>query len=252
MGSVGVAHARSAAQTQARRMERAGKVAYKKGDYAGAILAFRAANEAVPKSKHLYNLARCHEKLGELQEAVVHYERFLADVDDGEEHEDVRTLLEFLRLKLLNEEEGEDEPEEEQAGDEAEEEEAGDEAGEQGAEERVVPAAKPAAKPAAVPSRQTGFGAEAIVAFGVAAAALATGVVFGLMAKDEAAQLEAATSQRTSTRAEATGHADAANRAGLVANISLGLAAAAGVTGGVLVWTSGEGVGAGGAWVIRW
>ena len=50
------------AKKRAKRMEKVGKVAYKKGRYDAAVIAFKAAYQALPKPKFLYNLARCHEK----------------------------------------------------------------------------------------------------------------------------------------------------------------------------------------------
>ena len=88
------------AAKRAKRMEKVGKVAYKNERYDDAIIAFKAAYEALPKPKFLYNLARCHEKKGALAEAARHYERYLTEAPDAEDREAVETQASFLTEKL--------------------------------------------------------------------------------------------------------------------------------------------------------
>jgi len=92
--------AKKKAKKRAKRMEKVGKVAYKKGRYDDAIIAFKAAYEALPKPKFLYNLARCHEKKGALAEAAGYYERYLTEAPDAEDREAVETQASFLTEKL--------------------------------------------------------------------------------------------------------------------------------------------------------
>ena len=88
------------AKKKAKRMEKVGRGAYRKGKYGDAMIAFRAAYKAVPKPKFLYNLGRCHEKLGELAAAADHYERYLEEAPDAEDREEVETQADFLKEKL--------------------------------------------------------------------------------------------------------------------------------------------------------
>ena len=88
------------AARRAKRMEKVGKVAYKKGKFGDALIAFAAAYKADPQPKFLYNIARCHEKSGDLAKAAEHYERYLREAPDAEDREEVETQAEFLTQKL--------------------------------------------------------------------------------------------------------------------------------------------------------
>ncbi len=88
------------AAKRAKRMEKVGKVAYKKGKFGDALIAFGAAYKADPQPKFLYNIARCHEKSGDLAKAAEHYERYLREAPDAEDREEVETQAEFLTQKL--------------------------------------------------------------------------------------------------------------------------------------------------------
>jgi len=94
------AKAKKKAAKRARRMEKAGKAAYRKGRFDDALIAFEAAYEADGKPRFLYNIARCHEKRGELAKAVGHYERYLEEAPDAEDREAVETQAAFLIKKL--------------------------------------------------------------------------------------------------------------------------------------------------------
>jgi hypothetical protein len=54
---------------------------YIAGRYQQAIDEFEAANAIAPAPANLFNLARCHEKLGEFRTAFAFYDRYLADAD---------------------------------------------------------------------------------------------------------------------------------------------------------------------------
>jgi hypothetical protein len=51
---------------------------YEVGDYAQALAEFKAAHMAKPDPAFLYNIAQCHRQMGELEQAVVLYKRYLA------------------------------------------------------------------------------------------------------------------------------------------------------------------------------
>jgi tetratricopeptide (TPR) repeat protein len=79
-------------------MARAGE-RYEAKDYAGAIEDFKRAYEIKPVSNLLYNIARTYEKLGQFEEAVTYYERF---VNEPEVSVEARTDA-LARLKALRE-----------------------------------------------------------------------------------------------------------------------------------------------------
>ena len=50
---------------------------YEVGDYRQALDEFKAAHLAKPDAAFLYNIAQCHRQLGEAEQAVTLYKRFL-------------------------------------------------------------------------------------------------------------------------------------------------------------------------------
>ena len=97
---VGKKASRSKAARKAARMEKVGKRAYVKGRYDDALIAFEAAFAARPQPKHLYNMARCHEKPGSRAKAAAFYERYVREAPNAEDREEVETRAEFLTTKL--------------------------------------------------------------------------------------------------------------------------------------------------------
>src|SRR5271157_514619 len=51
---------------------------YQVGEYRQALDEFKAAHLAKPDPSFLYNIAQCHRQLGDLEQAVTMYKRFLA------------------------------------------------------------------------------------------------------------------------------------------------------------------------------
>src|SRR3990172_5013099 len=71
-------------ETAAREAFERGTALYGAGRYREAIVQFQTAQELRPHPSVLFNIARCHENLGEFAEALAHYERMLAEprIDD--------------------------------------------------------------------------------------------------------------------------------------------------------------------------
>ncbi len=68
------------------------------GEYEDALREFRNAHELSQRAGLLYNLYLCEERLGNLDEAVTHLERYLADADDvGDRRGVLETRLANLR-----------------------------------------------------------------------------------------------------------------------------------------------------------
>lgn len=66
-------------EVAARESFERGVLLYEGGRYREAIVQFQNAYQLRPHTSVLFNIARCHENLGELAEALAYYERMLAD-----------------------------------------------------------------------------------------------------------------------------------------------------------------------------
>src|SRR5271166_3843319 len=75
------------ARDRARDAFSQGQELYRAGDYAGALSAFQSAEALSPSPAAEYNIGRCHERLGQLAEAVAAYERYLAEAPDAPDHD---------------------------------------------------------------------------------------------------------------------------------------------------------------------
>jgi tetratricopeptide (TPR) repeat protein len=70
---------------------------YQNGNYRAAIAQFERAYAAFQEPNILFNMARCYDKLGELEKAGEYYNRFISDPYIGEgERETAREYLEAL------------------------------------------------------------------------------------------------------------------------------------------------------------
>jgi hypothetical protein len=79
----------------------AGISAYQRGDITAAAAEFEVALALSPTSgKLLYNLARCDERLGRLEDAASHYERYLAVKPTPADHGEVSLVVRSLRDRL--------------------------------------------------------------------------------------------------------------------------------------------------------
>lgn len=65
--------------------------------YREAIDHFEAAYEIAGSPEFLYNIGRCHEELGEGEEAVAHFEQYLRLSPEAEDADEVRARIERLR-----------------------------------------------------------------------------------------------------------------------------------------------------------
>jgi hypothetical protein len=79
--AIGAAHADPT--DQARQHFKKGRELYDAGDYRGAIAEFAAADQIAPSPLLEYNIALCHERLGEKSEAVRRYRAYLDRTPDA-------------------------------------------------------------------------------------------------------------------------------------------------------------------------
>jgi tetratricopeptide (TPR) repeat protein len=88
------------ARDRARDAFAQGQELYRAGDFAGALAAFQTAEALQPRPAVEYNIGRCHERLGQLSEAVAAYERYLAGAPTAPDHDAVAEHVAKLRGAL--------------------------------------------------------------------------------------------------------------------------------------------------------
>lgn len=75
-----------------------GKTYYDQGSYEKALEAFNESYKHSRKAALLYNIAKCYESLGELEPAIAHYERYLAEGE--QEKPTIAARVANLRARL--------------------------------------------------------------------------------------------------------------------------------------------------------
>jgi tetratricopeptide (TPR) repeat protein len=88
------------ARDRAREAFGEGQTLYRGGNYAAALEAFQRAEAAVPSPAAIYNVARCQERLGQIDQAVASYERYLAAAPDAPDHDAVAGHVVELRRQI--------------------------------------------------------------------------------------------------------------------------------------------------------
>jgi len=88
------------ARDRARDAFTQGQELYRAGDFAGALSAFKSAEDARPSPVTQYNIGRCYERLGQLADAVGAFERYLADAPDAADHQAVAEHTAELRRQI--------------------------------------------------------------------------------------------------------------------------------------------------------
>jgi hypothetical protein len=94
------ARAAQDATTAARGHFERGARLYKQARYKDAIAAFEAAYKLKPHGAILFNIAQCHEKLGDLASAWKGYDAYLRATPDAEDEQNVRVAMGNLRRRL--------------------------------------------------------------------------------------------------------------------------------------------------------
>ena len=87
----------------AAQLDALAKRAYRDGNFADALAAFEGAYEADPLPRFLYNLGRCHQKLGDMARASHFFERYLDTAGKAKDRKEVKALATMLRIKLRKE-----------------------------------------------------------------------------------------------------------------------------------------------------
>jgi len=178
-------------EREARRRFDEAEVAYKAGHYAEALAKYQAGYAAKPLPGFLINIAQCQRRLGDLKTARATYREFTLVAPDSRLVPEVKGLIQQLDAVIADLESGKDPSADEAAagGDvHATEVAAGGDVREPGAAPPPVlaPAPPPSAAPSLVAAPETPAPAQRSHARwwiwgGIAAAAIAGGVVAGVM-----------------------------------------------------------------------
>lgn len=91
----------SEAEAEAMEHDRQAAELYQDGEYEQALEHMQAAQALLPATPRLYNIAACHERMGNLSEAMVYYQRFI-ELDDAPPERRARAeeRIEALRAEL--------------------------------------------------------------------------------------------------------------------------------------------------------
>jgi hypothetical protein len=91
------------ATEQARQHYQKGKQLFDSGDYRGAMAEFATADQLAPSPLLEFNIALCHERLGERAEAVRRYRLYLDRVPDAQNRPHVEDKIRKLEAELKSE-----------------------------------------------------------------------------------------------------------------------------------------------------
>jgi tetratricopeptide (TPR) repeat protein len=101
LGAAPLAAAEADPDTEiAQRLFADGVAAYNEHDYARALDRFEAARRVKPLPAFDYNIARCHDRLGQAAPAIAAYERYLAAAPEAPDAGEVRTRVAVLRARV--------------------------------------------------------------------------------------------------------------------------------------------------------
>ena len=225
---VGPAAADATAQAKAHFRE--GSAFYRQARYREAIVAFEAAHRLRPHGVIHFNLAQCHERLGELPAAIASYGEYLRALPQAEDRALVGAAIARLEARI---------------GDAPLTPALSPAGGEGGGSPTSTPTPTPAptslmlgsvTPPAEVKTDVSRRRVWTWVAAGAAGAALAAGVAYGLAARSASDQLRA--SEHPAGTAQQL--ADTASARSRNANVLYGMAAVAGASGMTLFFVEGR------------
>lgn len=98
--SVGVAHAApDPAVERAKALFERGQKLFDVGRFADALKAYQQAYQAYPAPEFLFNIAQCHRNLGNYEDAIFSYRKFLELRPDTPERAGVERAIEQLEEK---------------------------------------------------------------------------------------------------------------------------------------------------------
>jgi hypothetical protein len=97
---ISAALAQGDARTQAREHYASGRRLYEQGEYTGAIREFAAADALAPSGLNDFNIALCHDKLGQPDEAVRFYRSYLTRTPNAANRAQVEATVARLEQQI--------------------------------------------------------------------------------------------------------------------------------------------------------
>lgn len=97
---IAVRTARADNTAEARQHYQKGKQLFDSGDYRGAMAEFASADRLAPSPLLEFNIALCHERLGEKSEAVRRYRLYLDRVPDAQNRTQVEQKIQALEAEM--------------------------------------------------------------------------------------------------------------------------------------------------------
>jgi len=217
-------------------LESMGRRAHAEERYEDAIDAFEAAYLMRADPRYLYNIGRCHERLGHIEKAIEHLELYLEQVEGPKDTADAEAVLAVLRVRVQKAgTEGAAEPDSypELADEELPPPPPGPEPEQPAAERAVPPPGAAVTEPA--PPGGSGLGWPTVAALASGGALLLGGAVFGVLARSAEDRRDGLRGTEPVPAVDFIEADDEARRDALVANALLGAGAAA-AAAGVGLW----------------
>jgi tetratricopeptide (TPR) repeat protein len=94
------APAAPASSDEAQKHAEAARALYKDGKYLEALEEFKKAYAITPTPALTYNIARCHERLSQWQEALAMFEKYAKEATDPRDRTEALDKVEFLKKKI--------------------------------------------------------------------------------------------------------------------------------------------------------
>ena len=98
------AHAQRAGSRNPKELIKQAERLYDQKKYLEAAALLEKANESMPDSRIIYNIARSYDQAGKETEAISYYEKYLTDGEDAQLRKRARSAIDRLRLQLEKEE----------------------------------------------------------------------------------------------------------------------------------------------------
>lgn len=87
-------------EERAKAIATKGREYYRAGRFADAIAQLQHAHRVTPKSAFIYNIAKCYEKMGEYDQAIVYYKRYLGMEPQAADRQDVISIVVSLEARM--------------------------------------------------------------------------------------------------------------------------------------------------------
>ena len=181
----------AAAQTEpekelAQKRYKVGEQLYDIGQYEKALVEFEEAYRLYPLPAMLYNIARSHEVLGNLDKAISNYKLFLEKLPDSPHSPTVKGRVKSLEARLARRKKAE----QDKAAAAKETPKPLPPAKPEVKEEKPAPVVAPVVEPATNDTERTWRWTAGLTGIGVGGAALVTGIAFGALAAGKSSDYE--------------------------------------------------------------